>query len=192
MRALPVIIGIVVILTLVCSPALAIGKSDLIASHKGQSIPTKPIINFTNPPATLPIPGPTTVPTQIPTGTGTLTIYRIGYLVVSGETWREIDHPKDVWGAKVYLDGTLKGYTPLTITGIPIGSHQVKVISSPHFQYRDYVAAVTVLEGEETIVEVYIIGGAGTPIPTNAKGDIAAAHGSELPPCKLCKPVLEG
>ena len=42
MKIRPFLIGIIVILTLVCSPALAIGKSDLIASYKGQSIPIKP------------------------------------------------------------------------------------------------------------------------------------------------------
>jgi hypothetical protein len=42
MKKWPVIIGIVIILTLVCSPAFAISKSDLIVSYTGQSIPTKP------------------------------------------------------------------------------------------------------------------------------------------------------
>jgi hypothetical protein len=40
MKPWPVVISIVVILAIVCSPALAISKADLIASYKGQSSPT--------------------------------------------------------------------------------------------------------------------------------------------------------
>jgi hypothetical protein len=67
------------------------------------------------------------------------------------------------------------GTGPLTITGIPIGSHQVKVISSPHFQYRDYVTDVTIVEDEETIVEVYISGAVVTPTPTPSLKELIAS-----------------
>jgi hypothetical protein len=59
MKTWTVIIGIVVILAIVCSPALAISKADLIASYKGQSAPTIPIV--------VPIPVPTQAPGQITT-----------------------------------------------------------------------------------------------------------------------------
>jgi hypothetical protein len=40
MKKLYLVIGIVVILALVCSPVLAMSKSDLIASYKGSTTPT--------------------------------------------------------------------------------------------------------------------------------------------------------
>jgi hypothetical protein len=50
MKMWPFIIGMVVILAIIGSPALAISKSDLISSYKGQSSPT---------------PNPTPTPTPI-------------------------------------------------------------------------------------------------------------------------------
>jgi len=44
MKPWPLLIGIVVILALVCSPALAISSSDLIAQYRGQSAPTIPTV----------------------------------------------------------------------------------------------------------------------------------------------------
>jgi hypothetical protein len=40
MKTWPVIIGIVVILTFICSPALAISKSELISYHQGDRSPS--------------------------------------------------------------------------------------------------------------------------------------------------------
>jgi hypothetical protein len=42
MKAWLLIIGILVIFAMLCSPVLAISKSDLISQSKGQSIPAKP------------------------------------------------------------------------------------------------------------------------------------------------------
>ena len=53
MKNLRLVIGIVVILAIVCSPVLAISMSDLIAQHQGQSAPTIPTIV------------PTTIPTPV-------------------------------------------------------------------------------------------------------------------------------
>jgi hypothetical protein len=44
MKNLRLVIGIVVILAIVCSPALAISMSDLIAQRQGQYIPPIPIV----------------------------------------------------------------------------------------------------------------------------------------------------
>jgi hypothetical protein len=55
MKVWPCIIGILVILTLFCSPVLAISKSDLISYYKTQSTPA------------MPIPTPTVTPTPAPT-----------------------------------------------------------------------------------------------------------------------------
>lgn len=57
MKILYIVIGIVVI-TLVCFPALANSKADLISQYKGQSSPT--------------------IPTPIPTSTPTLDMYHVG------------------------------------------------------------------------------------------------------------------
>jgi hypothetical protein len=120
---------------------------------------------------TIPTVVPTTAPTQTPTRTGTLTIYMVGY-GIDGVVWREIDNPT-LNGAKVYIDGVFKGYTPLTVTGIPIGSHQVKVIKDG---YRDYTTSVTVVEGQERIVEAYVIGGVVTPTSTMSQADLIASY----------------
>jgi hypothetical protein len=40
MKNIRLVIGIVIILALVCSPALAISKADLISQYMGQSSPT--------------------------------------------------------------------------------------------------------------------------------------------------------
>jgi hypothetical protein len=63
MKNLSLIIGIVLILALVCSPAIAISKSDLISYYKGQSSPVMPIPT----PTGMPIPTPTsTIPSWLP------------------------------------------------------------------------------------------------------------------------------
>jgi len=55
MKSRSLIIGIIVILALLCSPVLAISKSDLISYYKGQSVPA------------MPIPTPSVTPTPVPT-----------------------------------------------------------------------------------------------------------------------------
>jgi hypothetical protein len=168
MKTLSLISVIIVILALVCSPVLAISKTDLISQYKGQSSPTilPPIptpshipswyITPTPTPVWGPvIPFPTPAPTQVPTGSGTGTL-----LVTPG------------FGARVYLDGELKGVTPspqrprsfavplfddydgynlLTLTGIPVGPHQLKVTK---VGFPDYITSVIVTAGKTTHVIV--------------------------------------
>jgi hypothetical protein len=156
MKNLYLIIGIVVILGLVCSPALAISKSELISQYKTG--------NFPGPTTPTPIPTviPTTGPTRIPTGTGT------GALFVNS-------YPCD---ADVYLDGEWKGVAPsystilfdddydpnaYTLTGIPAGPHQLKVTKEG---FPDYITSVTVTAGETTHVWVILGQKPLDPTPT--------------------------
>jgi hypothetical protein len=135
MKKLYLVIGIVVILALVCSPALAISKSDLISYYKGQSAPAMPI----------PTPTATPTPTSL-TGTGTI------YVTCNQG------------GANVYLDGVYEGVTPsgayiigpnlLTLSGIPAGLHQLKVAKEG---FCDSSIRVIVTEGETSSVFAYLI-----------------------------------
>jgi hypothetical protein len=160
MKTWPLLIGIIVIFAIVCSPALAISKSDLISQYKTGYFPGP----------TFPTPTPTTIPTTgptyIPTGTGT------GTLLVTS-------NPQ---GADVYLDGVYKGVTPervygsgayirgaipdpLTLTGIPAGLHQLKVTKKG---YGDYSSSVTVTGGESTFVFAYLKRNSPTEINISA------------------------
>ena len=48
-------------------------------------------------------------------------------------------------GASVYLDGSYKGKTPKTITGVSAGSHTIKLSKSG---YNDYTRTTSVIAGE--------------------------------------------
>ena len=161
MKTWHLFVSIVVILAIVCSPALAISKSELISQYKTG--------NFPGPTTPTPIPTviPTTGPTNIPTGAGT------GALFVNS-------YPCD---ADVYLDGELKGGTPCpqrprsfavplsddydpnayTLTGIPVGTHQLKVTKEG---FQDYITGVTVTAGETTHVSVNLWQKPPNPTPT--------------------------
>jgi hypothetical protein len=124
MKTWPLTISILVILVVVGSPVLAISKSDLISSYKGQSIPT-------------PMPTPTPTP-QIPSDV-IEPLHGVGSLSV-------ISDPS---GANVYIDGTLKGTTPLTITGLPIISYRPPGGNS-------FTITVTMMGFKENITQVYL------------------------------------
>ena len=164
MKPWPLLIGIVVILAIVCSPGLAvISKSDLISQYKAGYLPGP-----TNP-TLMPTPIPTTVPTHVPTGTGT------GTILVSSR-------PD---GASVYLDGEYKGVAPdpnpsnggmsyislldsngynaLSLTGIPAGPHQLKFTKEG---YKDYSRSVTVTGGETKYVYAHLVRISPDPTPT--------------------------
>jgi hypothetical protein len=124
MRVWPIIIGIAIIFTLVCSPALAISKSDLISYYKGQS-----------PPA-VPIPTPTVIPFK-PTPTSTPT---------PNNTSDELP-PSSLWvnstpgGAMVFIDGSYKGPTPINIWDLSVGTHQLRVFRAG---YEDYSSEIMI------------------------------------------------
>ncbi|HNJ81843.1 MAG TPA: PEGA domain-containing protein, partial [Methanoregulaceae archaeon] len=63
-------------------------------------------------------------------------------------------------GATVYLDGVNKGVTPVMLTGIPSGNHQVKLTKS---DYQDYTIDVIVTTGTTTYVSATL---SLTPTPT--------------------------
>jgi hypothetical protein len=52
-------------------------------------------------------------------------------------------------GASVYLDGSYKGKTPKTITGVSAGSHTIKLSKSG---YKDYTRTRSVKAGKRTII----------------------------------------
>lgn len=82
---------------------------------------------------TTPTTNPTTAPTKASSGTQT------GTLSVTST-------PK---GACVYLDGTFRGLSPLTLTGVAGGSHELRLTRSG---YQDYLTSVTVTGGKTTTV----------------------------------------
>ena len=136
MKPWPLLIGIIVILALICSPVLAISKSDLISSYKGQFIPT-------------PMPTPTPTP-QIPSDV-IEPVHGVGSISV-------ISEPS---GANVYLDGTFKGTTPLTINGLPIVSYRppggtLFTITVTKKGYKENCTYVYLLMGELRTVSVIL------------------------------------
>ena len=84
----------------------------------------------------VPTPVPTTPPTPLPTG-----IPRTGTLSVTST-------PAD---ATVFLDGVEKGITPLTITGVSAGLHQLRVTRQG---YEEYSATVRIWPGKTAFVPV--------------------------------------
>jgi hypothetical protein len=130
MKPRPLLIGIIVVLVMLCSPVLAISQSDLISQLRSQGA-----------------------------GTGTLSV------------------TSSPVGAEVYLDGVYKGttsgepldslslywdYQPVTITGIPLGLHNLRVTLSG---YEDYSSWVIISNDKEVHVRLKVQSGS-TTIPT--------------------------
>jgi hypothetical protein len=118
MKTWPLIISIVVILAIVCSPALAISKSDLIASYTGGHSPTIPTV--------VPTTTPTTTPTLTPTPES-------AWLMVNSTPRR----------ANVFIDGSFRGSTPISIYDLSVGTHQIRV---SWWGYEDYSTEVLIPE----------------------------------------------
>jgi hypothetical protein len=134
-------------------PHWGIWDSNGTIKYPFQDIPT------TVPTTTL----PSTSPVETPSGTGSV-------VVKSFPT-----------GAMVYLDGTLKGTTPITIPGISSGTHQLAVTKSG---YKDYSAGVTVHNGRKTRVTVHMrTGPATTPtiLPTTTVPTTAPPEPPQAP-----------
>jgi hypothetical protein len=150
MKKLYFVISIIVILTLFSSPVVAISKADLISQYKTiipSPIPTSQIHSW-NTPIGKPTIIPPIVPTQSPSGTGSLSI---------------LSFPT---GALVYLDGALKGFTPITINDVSIGSHLVKLTK---IGYNDHTTSVTVIAEKTNTVSATLTSKTGTSviIPTS-------------------------
>jgi len=94
---------------------------------------------------------------------GTITIESNGgepkqvniYLIVSSEqpTVGSIHVTSTPSGADIDLDGSHEGTTPKTISGVPVGSHTIKVTASG---YEDYNRRVTVTDGETETVNAIL------------------------------------
>jgi len=108
MKTWALIISIIVILALVCSPALATSKSDLMSFYKGQSAP-----NIPTPSVTPSIPSWVVTPSPTP--------YFTNVIRVPPDWVGSISVVSAPPGANVYLDGQFRGTTPITITGVKAG-----------------------------------------------------------------------
>jgi hypothetical protein len=84
---------------------------------------------------------PTPFPTQTPSGTGSLAI---------------TSAPAR---AAVFLDNALKGVSPLTLTEISAGTHQLRLTKTG---YQDYSTTVTVTKGKTTSVSATLTPASGT------------------------------
>lgn len=151
MKTLPLIISTILVCAILCSPGVAIiNKSDLLSQYKTiipSPIPTSQIQSW-NTPIGKPTIIPPIVPTQSPTGTGSISIFSFPT------------------GALVYLDGELKGFTPITIKDISIGSHLVKLTK---IGYNDHTTSVTVIAEKTNTVSATLTSKTGTSviIPTS-------------------------
>jgi PEGA domain/Viral BACON domain len=65
-----------------------------------------------------------------------------------------IDIKSTPTGASIYLSGSYEGATPKTISGVPAGSHTIKITTSG---YEDYNEKVTVTSGETASVSVDLV-----------------------------------
>lgn len=158
MKLWPLLIGIIVILALLCSPALAIiSKSDLI-SYYNQTNPIR--IPTPTPTQTPLIPSVWVTPTPVPTYDISVIepLHGVGSISV-------ISEPP---GANVYIDGTLKGTTPLTVNGLPIISHRHPgctiffiIVSKPGYQENN--TFVYLFIGEHRTISITLIPTTPTP-----------------------------
>ena len=64
-------------------------------------------------------------------------------------------------GASIYVDGSYRGITPVTLSGLTTGSHTVRILQSG---YNDYSLTTLVYAGQTTTVSTALI--TSTPTPT--------------------------
>ncbi len=152
MKAWLLLIGLTVILALLCSPALAISESELLSRYKAQFAPflDKPnsFDTFSSsggwsisptPPSQLPsdfIPSPSVKPYPSP--------------IKPTEPLSISSSPS---GALVYVDGTLKGITPIG-TYVSVGSHQIKLSK---IGYNDHTVSVNVKAGDRNSISATLV-----------------------------------
>jgi hypothetical protein len=134
MKKIFLVISIIAILAIVCSPVLAISKADLISQYKGQSASTIPTIVPTTTP-TIPTPTPTPY-IPMPKGSSPTLTTDIFLVVNSTPT-----------GAMVFIDGSYRGLTPITIRpnrwGLSVGIHHFSMLRAG---YEDYSTEVLIPE----------------------------------------------
>jgi hypothetical protein len=161
MKAGSLIISIIVILALVCSPALSISKSDLLSQYKIGQFPG-PTTPIPNPTQTHQVPSWYIAPTPTPINNA----HPVGSISVTSAPI----------GAVIYLDGSFRGFTPMTILGVSptygyfdsrgyitnrIGDHphQIKLTKIGYQEYT--ISDILVPEGKITTVSAAL-----TPIST--------------------------
>ncbi len=138
MKKLYLVIGIIVILTLFCSPVVAISKSDLIAQYKGQSAPTIPTVV------------PTTTPTTTPT-----TIIDVDPTLTDGDPLSALSVTSTPSRAMVFFDGSFKGFTPIYIDGLSVGTtHQLRVLREGYEAYSTDV----LIKNEQSCHMIWYLG----------------------------------
>ncbi len=122
---------------------------------------------------------------DIPIGSHTVKLTKSGYndilktvTIISGQTISfsesliaqtgSISVSSNPSGANVYLDGTSKGTTPITLHNVPIGSHTVKLTKSG---YTDISKSVTVSSGKTASVSTTLTAQTGSiSISSNPSG----------------------
>jgi Zn-dependent protease len=87
-------------------------------------------------------------------------------------------------GASVYIDGILKGTTPLTLRSVPAGVHEVTFTMAG---YSDYTTKVTITAGSVTklvgtLTPVTQVTGTGTTSPPVVKTTLVPVRRTALPP----------
>jgi hypothetical protein len=114
-----------------------------------------PLIIFTK---GIPTPFPTSIPTTavttsvttaVPTTTLTPTTTVTGSTGTGALTINTVPR-----GATIYIDDEVKGVSPATISGIPAGTHELKVSRQ---NYKTVVKTVTVQAGKTTTVPLIVL-----------------------------------
>jgi hypothetical protein len=78
-------------------------------------------------------------------------------------------------GASVYFDGKLKGTTPLTLTGLSPGPHEILLSRAGS---KDYAAPVPIAAGQTTLLDAQLASEGGTGTGTGTVSTLSAASGT--------------
>lgn len=142
----------VLLLSIMLSPALAISKSDLISQHRTESNYFFEKLRVPDTPAPSPSISPTPQPTTLPTPAPTYSFVSTGSLMVTTTPIR----------ANVYIDDTIRGTSPVKITGLSGGIHQLKVTKE---KYHDYSTEVIVSNERTSSISVRLAYNTRWPLP---------------------------
>jgi hypothetical protein len=159
MKIVHLILG-VLLLSIVLSPAMAISKSDLISQYRTEPSSFFEKLKAPDTPGPSPSMSPTPQPTTLPIPASTSSFFSTGSLLVVTTPPR----------ASVYLDETFRGTSPVKITGLSGGIHQLKVTKEG---YGDYSTEVIVSNGRTSSISVRLYDDPWWPQapPTDPAGD---------------------
>jgi len=146
MKPWPLVLGMIVLLAVVCSPGLAIPKSEIFPQYQRgfplSPIPIPPTLIPWGHMPTPPAPTPTQTPREDPTWNPDSLYHDISFILPTPTLTPSSGGPGSIsvtstpTRAEVYLDGTYKGTTPITLSGIPFGIHFLKFCKK--YGYQDY------------------------------------------------------